>query len=122
MELGKVKEIKDRGAKNGDDIVMDFTGKIDGNNAVFQRYAENILKRKVLLVYVVEQADNRQAMVLLEEVYVTTHIILMVRCHVAYLRLIDIGILEAEFCGRAVDVGLIAIASIHLTKDSLTHI
>lgn len=30
MELGKVKEIKDRGAQNGDDIVMDFTGKIDG--------------------------------------------------------------------------------------------
>ncbi len=30
MELGKVEEVKDRGAQNGDDIVMDFTGKIDG--------------------------------------------------------------------------------------------
>ena len=46
----------------------------------------------------------------------------MVRRNTIYLRIIYACIIEAKLCWRAIDVGLIAIASIYLTKDALTHV
>ena len=46
----------------------------------------------------------------------------MVRCNIAYLRLVTIWVLEVWIGATAVDIGLIAIATIQLTKYTLTHI
>ena len=62
-------------------------------------------------------------MVALEDVDVTTNIILMVRGYIAHLRLICRAILKLDVQWRTtVNIRLVAIATIHLTKDTLTHI
>ena len=76
------------------------------------RHAEDILEREVLLVDVVKEADHRYAARAVEEVYVTSNVVLMVRRNIRHLRLVYIATLELQLRWRAIDIGLVAVAPI----------
>ena len=82
------------------------------HTATAARNAEDILEREVLLVDVVKETYNRYAARAVEDVYVTSEVILMVRRHVGHLRLVYIATLELQLRWRAIDIGLVAVATI----------
>ena len=71
-------------------------------------HAQNILEREVLLVYVVEQTNQRHSSIALEEVYISSHDPLVTLCDVV--------------CVVFLPVRLVTHTCVHLTKLPLTHI
>ena len=58
----------------------------------------------------------------MEDIDITTEVILMVRGNAVDSRLVVAIILEVKVWCTAISIRLISIASIHLTEDTLTHI